>query len=224
MKDREVSSSSYGCERLLALSDGIFAIAITLSVLEIVPPDLNERIWREGAGVVLHSMTSKILSVIFSFILVGIYWIAHHRIFEHIRRTDYNFLRINMILLMLVAFMTFAAKFPFTSGEDFTAACIYPSYMAGTGLLLHLLWRYATKNFRLISQDLSQEVIRANLLRAAIPPIIFGLSIPVAFWNVGLARYIWLLLFFSRRINSVVLKLGERFNKKTNLEPALSND
>src|SRR5271163_3787343 len=73
--------------RLLAPSDGIFSVAMTLAVIQVMPPEFA--------------------AVTTTFFIVGIYWITHHRIFSYVRRTDRPFLFLNLLFLLDVTLMPF---------------------------------------------------------------------------------------------------------------------
>jgi uncharacterized membrane protein len=93
---------SPGTGRVEAFSDGVFAIAITLLVLEIRVPEDTAHLLRE-----LGNLWSSYLAYVISFLLIGLIWANHHVMFEHIRRTDRMLLFLNTLLLMNVAFLPF---------------------------------------------------------------------------------------------------------------------
>jgi uncharacterized membrane protein len=96
----------YGTERLNALSDGVFAIAMTLLVIDLKVPDLTgaeeSRLPAE-----LRSQVGSYLAYALSFYVIGQMWLAHHRMFRHIKTTDSRLLRINLLMLMVIAAVPF---------------------------------------------------------------------------------------------------------------------
>ena len=89
--------------RLEAFSDGVFAIAITILVLNITIQDVSYA----DLPAALLGLVPKITSYVMSFILIGLYWIGHHFYFERIKQVDGNFVLMNIVLLMLISFMPF---------------------------------------------------------------------------------------------------------------------
>lgn len=131
-------------DRVLALSDGVIAIAITLLVLEITVPTvpagssgsiLAERIveqWNEFFGYVL------------SFLVIGLYWILHRRVFVHIEQHDKGVLWLNLLFLLMVAFVPYGTSVFSTYPNQF-GIVFYASVLALTGFSLTLLWGYASR-------------------------------------------------------------------------------
>jgi hypothetical protein len=92
--------------RVEAFSDGVFAIAITLLVLEIsIPPEAFKDLWR-GIG----DQWPSYLAYVTSFLTIGALWLAHHAIFRRLRFADIAVLRMNLVLLMVVAFLPFPTR------------------------------------------------------------------------------------------------------------------
>src|SRR5437660_9370808 len=92
-------------DRLMFFSDGVFAIAITLLVLQItVPiPGLSEH----QLGDALRHLGPKYFGFVLSFLVIGRYWMAHHRVFEYIKRFDMPLVWLNLAFLLLIAFLPF---------------------------------------------------------------------------------------------------------------------
>src|SRR5215472_15319593 len=101
-ENRQVAGLS--TTRLEAFSDGVFAVAITLLVLNLQVPQItaiSELVPR------LVELWPKLLSYVLSFVLVGIYWVAHHNTFHYIKRSDRNLLWLNILLLLCIVFIPF---------------------------------------------------------------------------------------------------------------------
>lgn len=191
-----------GPERLIAFSDAVFSVAMTLSVVEVMPADLNEKILSVGALAVLKLLVPKLAGFALTFVIVGVFWLAHHRMFNYIARSDERFLVLNLVFLILIALMPFSIKFSVAGPHDTAAVVFYATYMAATGLSLHVIWRYATHSRRLIDPRVDGGVIKENLIRTAAAPAIFALSIPAALVSVDFARVLWLGLLFATRIKA----------------------
>jgi len=101
MNDFDAHSSTH---RLEAFSDGVFAIAITLLIIEIGVPHVEAR---EDLGAALRDLWPSYFAYALSFVTIGIYWANHHALFQLFRRTDHVFLMMNVGFLMAIAFLPF---------------------------------------------------------------------------------------------------------------------
>jgi uncharacterized membrane protein len=193
--------------RLLALSDGIFSVAMTLAVIQVMPTDLAARLRAEGTAKLLVELLPEFAAVTTTFFIVGIYWITHHRIFSYIRRTDRPFLFLNLLFLLDVTLMPFFVLISSAHESDAAGVVAYAVYVAVLGLVLDWIWGYASKRHRLIDPEVDARVIRYNHYRSWITSLIFLASCPVALYvNPGLARFVWILVFFNGRIASFLAR------------------
>jgi uncharacterized membrane protein len=147
------SGSGFGTERdparLVFFSDAVFAIAVTLLVLEIRPPQDTRHLL---AG--LAALWPSYLSYAISFLLIGQVWANHHVMFDHIRSADRMVLFLNTVLLMDIAFLPFAAAVlsaAFRSGHgQRTAVVVYGLVFELAALLFNVIWGYARHGHRLL--------------------------------------------------------------------------
>ena len=102
--------------RLEAFSDGVFAIVITLLILDIRFPEVEYSQFKET----LVSLLPRILAYVMSFIIIGLYWVIHHNSMHAMRKTDRGFLWLNILLLLCVSFIPFPTsllgRYPFQAG------------------------------------------------------------------------------------------------------------
>ena len=166
--------------RLEAFSDGVFAIAITLLVLEIVVPHLEEP---GELGQALLDLWPSYVAYATSFLTIGIMWINHHTVFRQLGEVDHRFLFINLGLLMCISFVPFPTTLlaDYAWGGDGTAAALaYGITLTITAILFNMLWRYAVWNNRLISPDANPQEV-SGISRAYLPgPFMYGLATAVA--------------------------------------------
>ena len=159
--------------RLVAFSDGVFAISITLLVLEIRPPT--------DYGNLLHGLAvlwPSYVAYALTFLFIGQVWVNHHVMFDHIRAADRVILFLNTLLLMVVAFLPFATSVLAgalrTGHGQRTAVVFYGIAFAVTALTFNAVWRYARRH-GLLSQALgsagttaiSRSVFRNKMTRSA---------------------------------------------------------
>ena len=163
--------------RVLALSDGVFAVAITLLVLAIQLPDLSPtRSLMTLNTQLLQSLLAlwpTVLGYIISFLVVGAYWRAHRHVFQHIKRYDTAFLTLNLLLLLSVSFLPLPTGVIGRYPGSWVAVVFYALCLALTGVMTFLLWWYASRAYRLIDTTLEKSSIRYYNIRFLLPPSIF---------------------------------------------------
>ncbi|HEU5016017.1 MAG TPA: TMEM175 family protein [Roseiflexaceae bacterium] len=193
--DRGIIEDHLGLERLIFFSDAVFAIAVTLLALEIRLPDATDLDNDAQLLAALAALGPKYFSYVISFLVIGSYWLVHHRSFRHIVRYDRRLLMLNLLLLMVVAFLPFPSSVIGESNSR-VATIFYALTMVITGLLSAMIWLHAHRHGRLTDQQLAPPVFRQGLLRSLIPPAIFLISIALAYIDSDLARYSWISIAF----------------------------
>ena len=175
---------SSGTSRLETFSDGVFAIAATLLVLELA---VNTDPGAPALGYqLLHQLWPSYLAYATSFLTIGIIWINHHHVMETIVRVDRTFLFINTLLLLVVAFIPFptrlVAEYLQVSGER-AAVYAYGATLLLMAVLFNVLWAYAARNRRLISEDFPSAKIRAVTQACGVGVPLSGLVLLLATWT-----------------------------------------
>jgi uncharacterized membrane protein len=189
-EDDELSQSN-GLGRVLALSDGVFAIAITLLVFNLtIRPGLSS----SGISKTLRHLAPQFQSAAISFIVIGLLWIGHHRMFSYIKRVDRVLLQLNLLSLAPVIFMPFAAQLLSEYGDHSEGSVVYASTITIASLLFLLLWWYAVRIGRLTTQTLDRRTVVRCAFRQFVTFIVFGLSIPIALVSPTGAHLVWLAL------------------------------
>lgn len=189
-------------ERLIFLSDGVFAIAMTLLVVELAVPDVASA----SAAQLLQGLSAlgpRYLSFTVSFLVIASYWRAHQRMFSYIVRADERLVWLNLLLLLCIAFQPFPTSVMGRYGNQSVAVTLYAGTLAVTGVVVLLLWIYATAGRRLVRADLDRRLVAYQMWRVATVPIVFLASIAIGQVNPSAAEYSWIsiafLLFALRR-------------------------
>ncbi|MFZ0830064.1 MAG: TMEM175 family protein [Thermoplasmata archaeon] len=200
--------------RIVSLSDGVFAFAMTLLVLSLTVPAiaggltagqlngmLGASLWHDWQG---------FIGYVFAFVMIAVWWTAHHRLFQYIVRYDDVLVNLNLAMLLEIAVMPFALRIYTLYSNTEVAVVLFAVVEMATGLTLNLLWRYASANHRLVTEHLSDTAIRAIRLRGLFTPIVFAISIPVAFVSISAAQYIWVGVFVAQALGRRAMDNRER--------------
>jgi len=184
--------------RMISFSDAIFAFAITLLAFNLKVPDVPHSL--AGAELVqwMAALLPQLTVYIFSFIIVGVYWISHHQIFEHIKRRDATLTWLNLFFLLLVSLIPLPAAVLVEYGDTFEAVALYASFMALCSLMLTAIWAYASQGKRCIDESIGAGEIRARTYAGLAAAAVFIISIPIAAFSPLLAEIAWIASFFMR--------------------------
>ena len=192
-------------DRIIFFSDAVFAIAITLLVLDIKPPVIPKEYVAGRLGSELWALRSGYFSYVLSFLVIAAFWAAHHRSFRYITGYDGLLITLNTLLLMCVAFVPFPTAVLAEYGDMRIAVVLYASTLAAVSFFLLLIWSYACLGRRLVSPHIDPKVVRAHSIRAGGTVLLFLLSIPASAVSIPLAELCWLLTFVLPRALARVL-------------------
>ena len=185
-------------DRVLFFSDAVMAIAITLLVVDLRVPDVVRNARRE-----LATAEPKILSFGISFVVIGLFWLGHHHLFRYITALDRRLILLNLLFLGTIAFLPYpTALLSATLHEQTTSTVFYAACVAATGLVELAIWFYAMRAKGLIPASISPARRRYETVRLLPVPVVFALSIPVAFAAPVAAQLSWLLLVLIGRLLS----------------------
>jgi uncharacterized membrane protein len=180
--------------RMEALIDGIFAVALTLLVLDIkLPEDVayatNEQLWNRLVQLERHFVIYAI-----SFIVIGIYWVAHHVQFHYVRYTDRRLIWINMLFLLLISFLPFATDLV-GDHEDLVLPCeIYGVTLLLLSAISYIHLRYLSRHPHLATAELTPLAVRLLKRRIALFAVVPALSMLIALYNTRLALVAYALI------------------------------
>jgi uncharacterized membrane protein len=177
--------------RLEAFSDGVFAIAITLLILEIKVPTTSELLQLGGLWPALAQRWPNYVGYVVSFLIIGIMWANHHALFEYIQRADRPLMLANLLLLMGVGFLPFPtailAEHLADQAARTQATAFYGATLIFTSLTFNLVWWTGRWRGRLLGSDRHEPGLRTITRRYAFSPISYALATALAFVNVWLS-------------------------------------
>ena len=181
-----------GMERLIFFSDAVFAIAITLLSLEIRLPDGIEAFSNAALLSQLTGIWHKYLAFMISFMVIGTLWIGHHRKFRFIKRYDSPLLMLNLVLLMVIAFIPFPSAV-LSSYSNRIATSFYALVMVLASLLGSAIWWYASRH-GLVDSPIDIKKHRRLLITPLVTALIFLASIGIAYLDPDISKFIWMLI------------------------------
>ncbi len=165
--------------RLEAFSDGVFAVAITLLVLEINIP-AGENLWHQ-----LKEQWPSFASFFVSFWVIGIIWVNHHGLLDHLKRTDRPVLYLNLLVLMTVVFIPFStalmAEHLKSGADEEVAALVYALAFLAMGIAFNLFWAYVVKHRRELGVELPDEEVRRMSVGFMIGSPLYAVAVGMAF-------------------------------------------
>lgn len=192
-----------GTSRIEAFSDGVFAIVVTLLVLELRVPHLPDGFTSKIAIDELIHLAPKFISFALSFSVIAIFWVNHHQMFHSLEKTDRSLLWYNNLLLFCLSFVPFPTAFIGEHPLSEVPVMLYGFAMFASGLSFNLILLHAIKA-KLFLPEISDEVLRESVRRARLGPIIYFVSIIAALISVYISLAIFILVpvfyFIPQRI------------------------
>jgi uncharacterized membrane protein len=180
--------------RVVYFTDAVFAIAMTLLVVEIGVPETIAGD-AEDPGALLDAFADK-GPLVFAFFLgcyvIGSYWVAHHRFMSWLGAVDRGFLALTVVYLSFVALLPFPTGVLGEFGENPTSVIAFALNMGAVSTMEAVLFRHARRR-KLFRQEWPEDVYRWTLRASLSPVLMFALSIPVAFVEARLAIVMWFL-------------------------------
>lgn len=181
--------------RTEALSDGIFAFAMTLLVLDLQFPDAALL-----SGTPLYKLLigqlPRFINYFTSFILLAVFWVVHHQIFYHIKRSNQTILWLNIILLSFVVLIPFSTSLVGDFDAHVAAEVFFAGNMFIIGMLNFTIWTYATWQRRLTDPDLDEEFIKEARWQNLAVPGVSLLAMALAFFSPAWSGTVYFLIFF----------------------------
>lgn len=182
-------------DRVSFFSDAVFAIAMTLLVVELKPPHLGESAGTPGAlGAAVLSSWTEIFGFFLGFALLGQYWMAHHAFFASLRSIDRRMISLNLVYLAFVAFMPYPVALISNFEETPVAFMLFALTMATISMIEVAMFRHAERMGHL-RMALTPRETRSATMAAAAPCAVMLASLPLAAISTTLALLSWLTLF-----------------------------
>ncbi|HEY2053222.1 MAG TPA: TMEM175 family protein [Solirubrobacterales bacterium] len=179
--------------RIVAFSDGVFSIAITLLVLNLtidsgIPRDeLAKRLWEQHEALLAYAI---------SFAVIARFWVVHHSFFSEVKAFDSRLIALNMLYLGFLVLIPFSSQVLGDYGGQLPAVIVYSANLAAV-VLIGQWMSWDARRAGLTTID--AETARENMIRGFFIAGVFLISIVIALFNASIAPFIWFLLFFEGR-------------------------
>ena len=185
-------SYHHDTSRLEAFSDGVFAIAITLLIIEIGVPHVEGE---QSLAAALRGLWPSYFGFALSFVTIGVMWANHHGMFKDIERIDHPMIVHNLLLLLCVSVVPFPtaglAEYMRDEEQALAATLAYGGTFAITAIFFNAMWLYASRGRRLIDEHVSDMRVRDRTRRYLPGTPLYAVGLGLAFIDTWLAIGLW---------------------------------
>lgn len=182
--------------RYLAFTDAVIAIAMTLLVLgiDITRPEAGTSSTADVFSLV-GDLWPQIFAFLLSFVIIGFYWIQHHRFVAALAAIDMTMLRWNILYLLVIVMMPLMAQIIGFYGDNPQGVALYAGIFVALGLVESVSYTIALRH-KLFDREPSRALVRFQLTARLIAPAVFALSVPIAYlWSPSAAEYSWMAIW-----------------------------
>jgi uncharacterized membrane protein len=191
-------------DRVVNFSDAIFAIAMTLLVVGIGVPAATDADFERALG----DKVPEIISFFVSFVVIGYYWLAHHRFFSQLVAVEQGLIMLNLVYLAAIAFVPFPTALV-GKYEQFSITVVIYALTLGAASLLETAMFARAQHQHLFRKELPRDVYRWGMVASLLPVVAFAISIPIAFADPTLALCTWLIVWPAEYLADRWLKPDE---------------
>jgi uncharacterized membrane protein len=174
-------------QRVEAFSDGVFAIAITLLILEIRVPHIEGASDSKSLAQALFDLWTSYFAYILSFLMIGIYWANHHYLFKFFKKTDHVFNLLNAFFLMCISFLPFPtavlAEYMNNLHERHTAVSLYAFGLLLPAVSFLSVWFYGSHKQRLLDHNLAPSFVKLLTKQYLLSNLLYLSAFIVSFWH-----------------------------------------
>jgi len=205
--EHELQKREFQIERIALFSDAVFAIAITLLIIEIKVPELEPNVHNTDKELLakLLELIPRFVGFIVSFLVIGLYWLVHHRMFNHVINYNRKLLVTNLFFLLSIVMMPFSSGFysDYYGSSLHLPILFYACNICFSGFMNYRLWKVIANKAYHLSDGLNNKVImQYNTLRALSIPAVFIAIYLLSYLSISLSNFLVLLIpLVTRLIN-----------------------
>jgi uncharacterized membrane protein len=197
----------YVSDRLIYFSDAVIAIAMTLLALELPVPhgETEAEVWHSFT----HLLHNEYLNFVISFVVIGVFWMAHHQFFRKIHVVDPALRRLNLVWLLLIVLVPFATKVDSEDGDFALGPVLYAVIITLVALVMMVMAWHAVRG-GLLRPGTPPHPMRELMIGAGAAAVGFVISIPVSFFSHSWGRVCWILILVARLATRRILAWKNR--------------
>jgi uncharacterized membrane protein len=175
--------------RVETLSDGVFAISMTILIFNIHVPSISDGAYSVlGLMNALLSLTPHVLSYVISFTVLAMYWTSHHALFHFFTKTiDRTFVQLNMLYLMFLAFIPFSTDVLGTYHANVVSFWVYGGNIVAMGIVAYLMFHYVLRSTKIDRHEISSRTITQAKIRLLLTPAFAILAMCMSLVSTTLA-------------------------------------
>jgi uncharacterized membrane protein len=191
---------SLSTHRLLGLSDGVFAIVMTILIIDLKFPQMDRLATSISLASEILGMWHRFEIYVVVFLTIGAFWIWHHIQFHFIRRSDQFLIWVNIVFLMMVSLLPFSTMLLGDHLEHDVTAMIFGLNLVLCTMLLYINWRHATRRYLLVDPDLDYNIICWERSRLIIIVGGFLAAFIISVFSMKMGMLLYLLTVMFQRV------------------------
>ncbi len=178
--------------RLEALGDGIFAVAMTILVIELKWPELTDTSFQAFATS-FKALLPGLVCYAISFTVLGIMWFGHRMIFEYIGKTNRHFIFLGVLFYMMICLVPVSTRFVAENNLQWATILVYGLNLSFCNLALYAQWTYGINRNGFLERELPDEVKKEAKISFLISPVVYAIAIIISFWMPVVSVIIFIL-------------------------------
>ncbi len=186
-----IDEANISTARLEALTDSIFAVAMTLLILDVHLPVITGTISSDSLWQGLLAILPKLLSFAISFIILGMFWVAHHTEFHYIEKLDHKIIWLNIFYLLFVCAVPFSAGLLGSYADNQVAIIVYGFNLMILVLIHFAMWQHASEHKDLMVKDLDVRINKLVSRMTFFAVVGYLAAILFSFWSREAALIIY---------------------------------
>jgi uncharacterized membrane protein len=203
--------------RLEALNDGIYAVAMTLLVLELrIPDTLRQASDVEFLNAMIH-LIPKVVAWLLSFFILAVFWMGHQRAFHYVHRVDGGLLWINLVALLFASLMPFSSALIGEHGGRFASQAFYAANMAALALATVWQLHHLSKHPELCDPPLPRAIVVGARFRGWSLVALAAVAVAIAWWDPRYGTMAFVLMF-------LLVRIARRLESRASAQEALLSD
>ena len=208
---KQNSATPMSLSRFEAFSDAVFAIAITLLIIEVKAPDLSNATPSQAVDKLLH-VWPHLLGYVTSFLVIGVIWLNHHAMFHFLKRVDRTVLILNLFLLMCVAFVPFPTALIGSYSHLQPVVIFYGFSLTGLGVAYNALWFYVVRQYVSGEGLMHQKEIQTASRWTLGYPVSYAIATALALFSTRLSIVLYTLIPLFYLFPSIIDQKAARKN------------